>query len=53
VLFAARWTGNPWLSAEAFILLAAVAFAGYFASLPALAGFAQKNKENIIEALSR
>jgi hypothetical protein len=53
VLFAARWTGNPWLSAEAFIFLAAVAFAGYFASLPALAGFAQKNKENIIEALSR
>jgi ABC-2 type transport system permease protein len=53
VLWAARWSGNPWLAAEAFAFLAIAAFAGYFASLPALASFAQKNKEDLIAALSR
>jgi hypothetical protein len=53
VLFASRWTGNPWLSAEIFAFLAAGAIAGYFSSLEPLAQLAEKKKESLIEALCR
>ena len=53
VLWAGRWTGNPWFPTEAFAFLAAVAFAGYFASLPSLTQLAEKKKETLIEALCR
>jgi ABC-2 type transport system permease protein len=53
ILFTGNWTGNPWLPAEAFVLLAAAAVAGYFASLDALTEFAEKKKEGLIEALCR
>ena len=53
ILFIGRWTGNPWLPAEAFIALAAAALGGYFASLDALTNFAEKKKESLIEALCR
>ncbi len=36
ILFTGNWTGNPWLPADAFVLLAAAAVGGYFASLDAL-----------------
>ncbi len=53
ILFTGNWTGNPWLPAEAFVLLAAAAVAGYFASLDALTELAEKKKEGLIEALCR
>ena len=53
ILLMGRWTGNPWLPAEAFIALAAAALGGYFASLDALTKFAEKKKESLIEALCR
>jgi len=53
ILFTGNWTGNPWLPAEAFIFLAAVAVGGYFASLDALSKLAEKKKEVLIEALCR
>jgi hypothetical protein len=53
ILWGARWTGNPWLPTEAFAFLAAAAFAGYLASLPALSEFAEKQKEVLMEALCR
>lgn len=53
ILFSGRWTGNPWLPAEAFAFLAAAAVAGYFASLDHLAQLAEKKKETLIEALCR
>jgi ABC-2 type transport system permease protein len=53
ILWSARWTGNPWLPTEAFAFLSAAAFAGYFASLPALSDFAEKQKEVLMEALCR
>lgn len=53
ILFSGRWTGNPWLPAEAFAGLAAAALAGYFASLDALSEFAEKKKERLLEALCR
>ncbi len=53
ILFSGRWTGNPWLPAEAFAGLAAAALAGYFASLNALSEFAEKKKESLLEALCR
>jgi ABC-2 type transport system permease protein len=53
ILFTGNWTGNPWLPAEAFVLLAAAAVGGYFASLDALTQLAEKNKEGLIEALCR
>ena len=48
-----RWTGDPWLPAKAFALLAAAAMGGYFASLDALTSYAEKKKEKLIEALCR
>ena len=53
ILFAGRWTKNPWLPSEAFALLALAAVGGYFASLEALTQLAEKKKEVLIEALSR
>jgi len=53
VLFSGRWTGNRWLPAEAFALLAAAAVGGYFSSLDALSRLAEQKKEVLIEALCR
>ena len=53
ILFSGRWTGNRWLPAEAFALLAAAAVAGYFASLDTLSRVAEEKKEVLIEALCR
>ena len=53
ILFSGRWTGNLWLPAEAFAVLAAAAVAGYFASLDPLTQLAEKKKETLIEALCR
>ncbi len=53
ILFSGRWTGNPWLPAEAFAFLAAAAIGGYIASLDVLTQLAEKKKETLIEALCR
>ena len=53
ILFTGNLTGNPWLPADAFVLLAAAAVGGYFASLDALTHLAEKKKEALIEALCR
>jgi ABC-2 type transport system permease protein len=53
VLTLGRWTGDRWLPAEAFAVLAAAAVGGYVASLDSLTSYAEKKKENLIEALSR
>lgn len=53
VLLAGRWVGNPWLPAEIFIFLAALAVVGYSSSLEPLAQLAEKKKESLIEALCR
>jgi ABC-2 type transport system permease protein len=53
ILFTARWTGNPWLPAEAFAALAAASVGGYFAALDALSDVAEKRKEVLIETLSK
>lgn len=48
-----RWTRNDWLPTEIFVVLAAAAIGGYFASLEALTAFAEKKKEILIETLCR
>jgi hypothetical protein len=48
-----RWTGNPWLPAEAFLFLFAAALAGYISSLDALTALAEEKKESLLEALCR
>jgi hypothetical protein len=53
ILFTGNWTGNLWLPAEAFVILAAAAVGGYFASLDALTTLAETKKETLIEALCR
>jgi len=53
VLGLGRWTGDRWLPAKSFVLLAAAAVGGYVASLDALTSYAEKNKEKLIEALCR
>jgi hypothetical protein len=53
ILFTGSWTGNPWLPAAAFILLAAAAVAAYFSSLDALTRLAEEKKEALMEALCR
>lgn len=53
VLGLGRWTGDRWLPAKAFTLLAAAAMGGYAASLDALTSYAEKKKETLIEALCR
>jgi ABC-2 type transport system permease protein len=53
ILFFGRWTGNPWLPAEVFSLLAAIAVGAYFPALNAFTGLAEKKKETLIDALCR
>jgi hypothetical protein len=53
ILFTGRWTENRWLPAEAFLVLAAAAVGGYFASLDHLTKLAEQKKESLIEALCR
>ena len=53
VLFAGRWTGNPWLPSIAFAALSAAALGGYSASLNAMNGLAEQKKELLIETLTR
>ena len=53
LFFTGRWTGNPWLPAEAFLFLFAAALAGYISSLDALSALAEKKKESLLEALCR
>jgi ABC-2 type transport system permease protein len=53
VLFSGRWTGNPWLPAEIFAVLAAAALGGYFSSLEVFTQLAEKKKEILIDALCR
>jgi ABC-2 type transport system permease protein len=53
VLFAGRWTGNPWLPVFAFAALTAAALGGYTASLNAMNGLAEEKKELLIETLTR
>jgi ABC-2 type transport system permease protein len=53
VLFAGRWTGNPWLPTFAFVGLTAAALGGYRASLTAMNTLAEEKKELLIEALTR
>jgi len=53
VLFSGRWSGNPWLPAEIFTVLAAAALGGYFSSLEAFTQLAEKKKEILIDALCR
>jgi hypothetical protein len=53
VLGLGRWTGDRWLPAKAFTLLAAAAIGGYISSLDALTSYAEKKKEKLIEALCR
>lgn len=48
-----HWTGDPWLPAKAFAILAAAAVGGYIAALDALTSLAEKKKEKLIEALCR
>jgi hypothetical protein len=53
VLALGRWTGDPWVPAEAFALLAAAAVGGYVSSLDSLTTYAEKKKEKLMEALCR
>jgi ABC-2 type transport system permease protein len=53
ILFAGRWTGNPWLPAVAFAGLTAAALGGYVASLGALDRLAVEKRELLIETLCR
>jgi ABC-2 type transport system permease protein len=53
ILFAGRWTGNPWLPAVAFAGLTGAAVSGYLASLGALDKLAEEKRELLIETLSR
>jgi hypothetical protein len=53
ILLTGRWMENRWLPAEAFLVLAAAAVGGYFASLDHLAKLAEQKKESLIEALCR
>ena len=53
VLGLGRWTGDRWLPAKTFALLAVAAVSGYVASLDALTSYAERKKEKLIEALCR
>jgi len=53
VLFAGRWTGNPWLPVILFAALTAAALGGYIASLDPLSRLAEEKKELLIETLCR
>ena len=53
VLFAGRWTGNPWLPVILFAALTAAALGGHIASLDPLSRLAEEKKELLIETLCR
>jgi ABC-2 type transport system permease protein len=53
ILFSGRWTGNPWLPAEIFTVLAAAAVGGYVSSLDFFTQLAEEKKEILIDALCR
>jgi len=53
ILFSGRWTGNRWLPAEIFAVLAAAALSGYISSLDAFMELAERKKETLIDALCR
>jgi len=53
ILFAGKWTGNPWLPAIAFAGLTAAAAGGYTAALGAMDRLAEKKRELLIETLCR
>jgi len=53
ILFAGKWTDNPWLPAEGFAFLGLAAMGGYFASLDGLSHMAESKKETLLEALCR
>jgi ABC-2 type transport system permease protein len=53
ILFAGRWTGNPWLPAIAFTGLTAAAAGGYTAALRAMDRLAEQKRELLIETLCR
>lgn len=53
ILFAGKWTGNPWLPAIAFAGLTAAAVGGYTAALGAMDRLAEKKRELLIETLCR
>jgi ABC-2 type transport system permease protein len=53
ILFTGRWTGNPWLPAEIFAVLAAAAVGGYVSSLDFFTQLAEEKKEILIDALCR
>jgi hypothetical protein len=53
ILFAGKWTGNPWLPAIAFAGLTAAAVGGYTAALGAMERLAEKKRELLIETLCR
>ncbi len=53
ILLSGNWTGNAWLPAEVFTVLAAAAVGGYLASLDAFTELAEKKKEVLIDALCR
>ena len=53
ILLSGRWTGNPWLPAEIFGVLAVAALSGYFSALNAFTDLAEKKKETLIEVLCR
>jgi ABC-2 type transport system permease protein len=53
ILFAGKWTGNPWLPAIAFAGLTAAAVGGYTAALGAMDRLAEQKRELLIETLCR
>lgn len=53
VILAGHWFGSAWVSAGAFLLLAAGAIGGYFASLDALSSLAEKKREVLLDALCK
>ena len=53
VILAGKWSGNPWVSAGVFLLLAAAATSGYVASLDPLSSFAEKKREVLLDALCK
>ena len=53
ILFAGKWTGNPWLPAIAFAGLTAAAAGGYAAALGAMDRLAEQKRELLIETLCR
>ncbi len=53
ILFAGKWTNNPWLPAETFAFLGLAAAGGYFSSLDGLSRMAELKKETLLEAMCR